>query len=368
MGERSNLWKDTVDRKFAANLAEKISQVCPDFDKTGYLKAVIDDRLLARELKDRLNLLALHLKVFLPANYKQATTILMKAAPLVGEFSNWVLTSYVEQFGQKHFDRSVATLKELTKYGTGEFSIRQFILEQPEKMMSLFEIWATNKNHHVRRLAAEGTRPRGVWVAHLPMYKRNPKPVLKLLEILKADESLYVRKAVANNLNDISKDHPELVIKTCRRWLKAKNAHTDWIVKHGCRSLIKQGHADVMALFGYDKNTRIEIAKLSLSKKRIPIGDTLSFSVDIKSLEKKNSLPQKLMIDYRVTYLKATGRFSVKVFKLTKTDISSGETIRIDGKHSFADISTRKHTPGEHRIELLINGNLSPYLKFQLTK
>lgn len=364
MGERSDLWKDSVDKKFVANLALKISQVYPPFDRTEFVKAVMADRFLKRELKDRLNTIARHLKDFLPKNFNQATAIIVKAAPLVGEFTNWALTSYVEQFGQDKFDRSIKALKELTKYGTSEFGIRPFVNQYPQKMIEIFLGWATDRNEHVRRLAAEGSRPRGVWVAHIPEYKKNPRGVLKILELLKADRSLYVRKAVANNLNDISKDRPNLVIKTAKRWLKSDNPHTHWIVKHGCRTLIKKGNQEILKAFGFGASDRIRLVSLKLHRKQLKVGETLDLEFVIESDSKTN---HKLLIDYLITYARSSGKTTSKVFKFTKRTIKPGEKLRFATEHKFADLSTRKHHSGRHSITLFINGVQSRPATFELT-
>lgn len=363
MGERSDLWKDSVDKKFVANLALRINQVYQTFDRTEYVRTVMADRFLKRELKDRLNTIARHLKDFLPPNYNQATAILIKAAPLVGEFSNWALTSYVEQFGQDKFDRSIKVLKELTRYGTSEFGIRPFVNQYPEEMIKIFLGWSTDRNEHVRRLAAEGSRPRGVWVAHIPEYKKDPRGVLKILEGLKADRSLYVRKAVANNLNDISKDRPELVIKTARRWLKSKDPLTHWIVKHGCRTLIKKGNPEILKAFGFEASDKIRLVSLKLSRKQIKIGESIKLEFMIESNSRTD---HSLLIDYQVSYARSSGRTSSKIFKFTKRTIKPGEKIKLATEHKFANISTRKHHPGRHSISLFINGVQSPPATFKL--
>lgn len=365
MNERSELWKDSVDRKFVKNLAEKIDQVFPSFDKSGYVTTVLADRFFERELKDRLNTLARHLKQFLPPDYKKAISVLVKAAPLVSEFGNWALTCYVEQFGQHHFDLSVAALKELTKHGTSEFGIRPYVMAEPDQMLKQFSEWAIDDNHHVRRLAAEGSRPRGVWVAHIPQYKTDPTGVLKLLELLKADDSLYVRKAVANNLNDISKDNPKHVISAVRRWLKSDHPHTQWIVKHGCRTLIKKGEPEILELLGFDTKAKLKLASFKVSRKRVKIGDSIKISCTVKS---ESDHEQKLIIDYRIVYAKKNDRQSSKVFKLTKQTLPPRGEIRLETGHSFADLSTRKHHPGTHSASLLINGVESEPVLFDLAR
>ncbi len=146
--------------------------------------------------------------------------ILIAVSPHTSGFQSWILTTYVELFGVEHFDESVRAMEYLTQHGTCESTIRPYINTYLDKMLPVLHRWAGHPNEHVRRLAAEGSRPRGVWIAHIPAFRKDPKPVLELLAKLKADPSLYVRKAVANNLNDISKDHPEVVIRTALAWKK----------------------------------------------------------------------------------------------------------------------------------------------------
>jgi 3-methyladenine DNA glycosylase AlkC len=349
----SGLWKDSVDVAFVRSLAKTFGRVYPAFDPAGFVNSVVADRLDKRELKDRLTMIARQLRDFLPREYAKAVKIIMKVAPELRGFGNWALTSYVEQFGLDDPNDSIRALKELTKYGSSEFAVRPFIVRYPKLMLATLTEWAHDSNEDVRRLAAEGSRPRGVWTIHVDNFKRDPRPVLKILELLKADESLYVRKAVANNLNDISKDHPDIAIATALKWKKKGNSHTDWIIKHACRSLIKQGHPEAFEVFGYTSNPKLDVTNIKSTKKQARIGEDIRLSFDIVS---RGSKKQKLVIDYRVHYVKKNGKTSPKVFKLTEKTIAPKETISISTGHSFKDRSTRKHQPGPHRFELLING------------
>ena len=349
----SGLWKDRVDVAFVRSLAKTFGRVYPKFDPAGFVRAVVDDRLTERELKDRLTMIARRLRDFLPREYSRAVEIVMQVAPELRGFGNWALTSYVEQFGLDDPDNSIRALKELTRYGSSEFAVRPFIVRYPKLMLATLSEWARDSNEDVRRLAAEGSRPRGVWTIHIEQFKRDPRPVLNILELLKADESLYVRKAVANNLNDISKDHPDLAIATALKWKNSGNAHTEWIIKHACRSLIKQGHPEIFAVFGYTSHPKLDVINVKSTKKQVKTGDDIGLSFDIVSRASKK---QKLVIDYRVHYVKKNGKTSPKVFKLTEKTISPKETISISTGHSFKDRSTRKHQPGAHRFEVLING------------
>jgi 3-methyladenine DNA glycosylase AlkC len=348
-------WKNRLDQAVVRRMAEQLQAIYPRFDVDHYMAAAIREQFETRELKDRIRLLASLLKAFLPAKYPKAVDVLFAAAPKLGIFENWTFTSYVEQFGLEQVDPSVHALQELTKSGTSEFAIRPFIIKYPEKMLGILAQWTADSNEHVRRLAAEGCRPRGVWTMHIDQFRKDPGPVLTVLERLKADPSLYVRKAVANNLNDISRDHPDIVLKTALRWMKDKHPHTNWILRHACRSLIKQGVPEVFPLFGFTPTPKLGKVTFSVSKRRIAVGGDVTLSCVIPSVSTSS---QKLAIDYRVHYVKSGGRLSPKLFKWSEKRLEPGGRLELKTKQSFEDRSIRTHFPGKHRIELVVNGRV----------
>jgi len=357
-------WKDQLDEDKLIALAAVVKRHYAKFDADRFVAAVLDDRLLERELKDRFFTIARHLRVFLPKSYKQAVAVLIEVAPDTGMWENLCLVAFVELFGLDDFATSVTAMEQLTRYSSCEFTVRPFLLKDLDYMLPVIRRWAQSDNEHVRRLAAEGTRPRGVWMPHIPEFRENPKPVLEILELLKADDSLYVRKAVANNLNDISKDHPSTVIKTALRWKKDGNKHTDWIIKHACRSLIKKGHPEVFGLFDFTFPPKVTLKKLLVSPKRIRIGRDLLFEGTIASTARSM---QKLAVDYVVHYVKKNGKTAPKVFKLTEKPLAAGATLDISGKRSFAVRSTRALYPGKHRLEIQVNGIVLGGADFSVT-
>lgn len=358
------LWKDRINRDSVRKLAESFAKVHKRFKVENFVTSVCDPDLSELELKQRIERVALRLNEHLPDDFIKATAIVNKVAPRAGMFENWALTEWVAKFGLEHFKTAIDTLEFLTKHGTAEFAVRPFIKKYPDEMLKVLIRWANDPNEHVRRLAAEGSRPRGVWIGHLVAFIENPQPVIQILNNLKTDSSKYVRIAVANNLNDISKDHPELVIDIARQWKQLNNPDTDWIVKHGCRTLIKQGVADVFPLFGFTTKPKVLIKNLNLSASKLSIGDTLAFSFNLTSQAKTT---QKLAIDYRLHYVKNNGKTIPKMFKLREMTIASGQTVHISAKRSLANMSTRKHYAGEHRIELVINGRTVGKIIFELT-
>ena len=349
----SPLWKDWIDDNIVSKIADVFSTLYKRFDTNAFVKELIRDGFFELELKERIDRISETLGMFLPDNYSKAVDILLKAAPNLGGFENWGLTGYVEKFGLEHFDDSMRALEGLTPFGTSEFAIRAFVIKEPSRMLQIMSKWADDPNEHIRRLAAEGSRPRGVWTAHIESFKKDPKPVIKLLEKLKADPSLYVRKAVANNLNDISRENPDIAIETATRWLKDKNPYTNWIVKRGCRTLIKQGDLRAFELLGFTIKPKCELVSFKLSPKRIKIGSKLTLNLHLKS---KATKPEKLAIDYRITYIRQAGRTSTKLFKWTEKTLEPRSELNLQTTRSFADQSTRRHYPGQHRVELIING------------
>lgn len=347
------LWKDHLNERTVSSLADEIVRQFPKFKRDSFVRAVLDDDLLKRELKDRINTIARQLRNFLPADYAKAVTLLVKVAPHAGMWQNLALTSFVEQFGLDDFDTSVKAMEELTQYSTCEFTIRPYLLKDPAYMMPVIHRWTGHPNEHVRRLAAEGTRPRGVWMPHIDAFKKNPKPVLEVLEKLKADESLYVRKAVANNLNDISKEHPAIAIKTALAWKKDGNKHTDWIIRHACRSLIKDGHPEVFPLFGFTYPPKIRVEKLIVKPRRLAVGNNLEFSFAVVSESRKT---QKLAIDYIIHYMRGNGKSGSKVFKLSERSLPGNQLLPLTGNRPFVRNSTRRLYPGRHLLQVMVNG------------
>jgi 3-methyladenine DNA glycosylase AlkC len=252
-------------------------------------------------------------------------------------------------------------LEEFTKYSSSEFAVRPFILQDQHKMMHQMQRWALHEDHHVRRLASEGCRPRLPWATALTSLKEDPSGIFPVLEQLQQDSSLYVRKSVANNLNDISKDHPETVKQIVRDW-RGKHPFTDWILKHGCRSLLKKGDIETLRLFGFQSPANVSVEYLSLAQDRLSLGETLTFSFDVKNESGKS---QSLRIEYGIDYVKANGKRSRKIFHLSQKNYPPG-IVPVVRRHTFKDLSTRKHYSGRHGLSILINGEEKAGTEFML--
>jgi 3-methyladenine DNA glycosylase AlkC len=249
--------------------------------------------------------------------------------------------------------RSLAVLRRLTPLFSAEFAIRPFLEKHTDSTLRELTLWCNDANEQVRRLVSEGTRPRLPWGRRLKLFIDDPTPVLSLLERLKDDPSEYVRRSVANNLNDIAKDHPQTVIKRCADWTLDGNDDRAWVVRHATRTLVKQGYPGVYKLLEYTEKPKVSIKALKLNPVRLSVGDSFTMSFELVS---ENTQTQNLVVDYAVHHIKANGGASPKIFKLKNVTIGAGEKLPITKKHSLRKVTTRRYYPGRHMIEILVNG------------
>ena len=341
--------------KMFLNIAQS---VYPSLNANDFAADIHDDNWEDKALKARMRHLSRVLKAHLPANYEDAIAIIIKMVDKIKEqhpgkaLEYMFFPDFVEQYGQDYFDTSIAAFEMITTYTSCEFAVRPFIIKYPKKMMQQMLEWSRHPNHHLRRLASEGCRPRLPWAMALPLFKQNPDDILPILENLKNDPSEYVRKSVANNLNDISKDHPELVVSIAKKW-KDHTKNTDWIIKHACRTLLKQGNAEVMQLHGFGSSKKIKLQNFEILTPHVNIGDYLAFRFLLQNLENK---PKKIRLEYAIYYQKANGTLSKKVFMISEKEYPAQSETTILRKQSFKLISTRKFHPGLHQIGIIING------------
>lgn len=343
--------KENYDRTYLSGLIDEIQKYEPKFPRKKMLSFVFDDEWPNRELKQRMRHITNGLYQYLPKDYGVALEVLKQAAPRFGGFEAMYFPDFVEVYGLDDWGQSLPALEHFTQYSSSEFAVRPFILQDQKRMMQKMNVWANSKNHHVRRLASEGSRPRLPWAVALPEFKKDPSPTLAVLETLKADPSEYVRRSVANHLNDISKDHPDLVIGIARKWIKGKT-ETRWIVKHACRNLLKQGEPQVMSLFGYETPTELSVQKFRITPKRVALGDEVQFDFELISSGEDLGL---LRVEYAVDFVRQKGATSRKVFKLSEGQVNQQSRV-FSRRHSFKPISTRRYYAGKHQITVIVNG------------
>ena len=340
---------------------EAIRQVYLDFDGESFLSLIHTPQWEGMELKERMRHTTKCLGKTLPPDYRSALDILKKAAPLVKGFEAASLPDFVEVYGLGDWEASLPALKHFTRYFSSEFSVRPFLDEDPDRAMALMLECAEDNEENVRRFASEGCRPRLPWAMALPRFKKDPGPILPVLEKLKNDPSEFVRRSVANNLNDISKDHPEVVLDLAEKWL-GRSASTDWIVKQACRTLLKTGNTRAMRLFGFGDPSSLHIRNLRFSRDEISIGEDIHFFFDLDVEEKESS---RVRLEYRVDYAKSQGKRSKKIFQISENDYMPGR-YAFKRKQTFEDMSTRKHYPGEHRIAVVVNGKIKAEISLVL--
>ncbi len=364
MADRSDnpLMKDGLGEAAVSELAGVLASAQPRFPRKRFVARALEG-LDALELKERVLHVIAAMASVLPADFREAAPILEAAGerwpprgedadPLSG-FARWPLIDYVAEHGLDHPELALPLLGKLTPLFSAEFAVRPFLVRYPEQALAALEGFARDEDEHVRRLASEGTRPRLPWGIRLPAFQADPAPVLALLEHLRDDPSLTVRRSVANNLNDISKDNPEAVIATCRRWQRGASDERQWVIGHATRTLVKAGHPDVFPLLGYTAKPKLAFEGLRLAKKTVAMGEDLNFRFRLHS---KARGKQKIVVDYAIHHVKANGKTTAKVFKLKTLELAAGATVELAAKRPFRQITTRRYHAGRHAVEILVNG------------
>jgi 3-methyladenine DNA glycosylase AlkC len=351
--------KNMFSRALLDEFVAAVHAVWPAFDARHFLNTVFDDAWEARELKQRMRHIAGAIRSTFPPEYKDALGLVLKVARHLIEqkgekmlFEYSFLPDFIEVYGVDDPDLSIPALETITRLSSCEFAVRPFLLRYPERMYTQMLDWTTHASPMVRRLSSEGIRPRLPWGMGVPALKRDPSPVLPILENLKNDPAETVRRSVANNLNDIAKDHPDLVLGIAQRWLGA-TPETDWIVRHASRGLLKKGNAQALAHFGFEKGIAgIAVSDLSADAS-VRIGGRLDFSFAVKN---GGDAPADIRLEYGIDYLTSTGKISSKVFKIKEIRLPAGASEAVSKYQRFQDFTTRKHYPGAHLLKILVNG------------
>lgn len=357
--------KAIYDGDFIEQFGQLVKSVWEPFNAAAFAAHVREGDWEELALKARSRRVTEALGAELPTAYEDALAILDQIDHRCTGLAFIIFPDFVERFGmdEQHWELSMHALAEFTAYSSSEFAVRPFLLANPERMTKQMLQWADDPSEHVRRLASEGTRPRLPWAQKLPMFIQDPGPVIPILEKLKRDPSLYVRKSVANHLNDIAKDHPDVVIGLAQEWY-GEHPLTDWIVRRGCRTLVKRATPALMELFGYASHASAEDeaeaivlqAQLQVRPDSIMIGQSADMHYRI---ELRQGSPMKLRIEYVIDFIKSSGKASAKRFLLSDREYAGGAIVDGVRTHRFADLTTRKHYAGIHRISLWVNGQES---------
>ncbi|MCK5041342.1 MAG: hypothetical protein KAR62_03575 [Sphingomonadales bacterium] len=361
-------FKNFLGEKLISSMGLHLARSWSEFDEKTFIKDAANN-LDALELKERSVQITNCLKTHLPDDFSDACEVMLGALAAENKpeydqgiwdsgddgIAGWgimPMTQYVGFYGLDHFDVSMNALLEMTKRSSAEFDVRFFLAKYPDATLDILRGWASHPNQHVRRLVSEGSRPRLPWGVRLHGFVADPAPVVELLEMLKDDDEEYVRRSVANNLNDIAKDHPELVAKIAGKWLKGAGKNRTRLVKHACRTLIKQGHKPTLKALGYGE-PEVSLEKLEILTPKVKFGTGLEFEMNLLSTSDSE---QPLIIDYAIHHMKANGKLAPKVFKWKTTSIKPRAEIKAIKKHPMRHITTRKYYAGEHKLELIVNG------------
>lgn len=353
--------KNLFNQNYIESIANNFSTVDKNFNSDVFKKTILNNDWNQLELKERIRKISIELSKNLSGNYQYQLSNILQVAKNYSGLQGFIFPDFVEINGLKFEKDSLEALKILTQYSTSEFAIRPFIKNNPEVIKAMIN-WSTNKNFHVRRLSSEGCRPLLPWSFKLETFVKDPTPIIPILYNLKEDNEAYVNKSVANNLNDISKNHPELVLDLCKEWKKNNHTITDKIIKHGLRTLLKKGDEKALSIIGLKLTPKFNISDINLSKNLIKIGESTNLNFEIQNLDKN----QIYRIEYDVFYLKNNGTYSRKTFQISQSCLNQNQSRKFSFNIKFKDLTTRKHYPGLHHLDLKINGKYVVRKSFNL--
>jgi 3-methyladenine DNA glycosylase AlkC len=352
----------------ATTLTDAVRAAAPDIELRA-LPATVG-RLGELSLRERADLLRDALLADLPGTYDDLARAVRAARDGTTPFTGWLIwpvtsavaSRAVEERTEAAFDDAMALLADLTGRLTAEFAVRTLLRHDLDRAIGITTAWTRSDDADVRRLASEGTRPYLPWAVRVPQILARPGVTVPILDALYRDESEYVRRSVANHLNDLSRDHPDLVVTTAGRWLAEPTATTPGLVRHALRTLIKRGHPGALGLLGFGPAS-LEIDGPLLDGARVPFGGTLRFTAEVRNVGSEEA---RLSIDYVVHHQKANGSQTAKTFKLTTRTLAPGERVRLSREHSFRPITTRRYHPGPHAVALQVNGVATDPAAFEL--
>ena len=344
--------KDAFDMKMMTDLGSKIKDVYPIFDEQAYAVEVFSGDWEQSEMFGRLSRMAVVLGRMLPDDYAKALQIIYVVLPACKNImmQDMVFPQFVVEYGMDYLEESAEAMEMITQHTSCEWAVRPFIDKYPERMFDILMRWARSEIDTVRRLASEGTRYAIPWGGRLLTIKKRADYAIPILELLKNDPCEVVCTSVANNLNELSKIAPDLVVQIAHEWVSGTK-NTQKIVKHACRTMLKKGYPPVMELFGLSKPEGISVDLLSVSK-RVKVNDELHFSFEIENDSGKDV---KVRIGYDIGFLKSNGRMNYKENRISERSCKPGKT-QVERKHKISETSGRKIFVGGHDLRITING------------
>jgi 3-methyladenine DNA glycosylase AlkC len=352
-------FKNLLGKDAATQLADQVGAAWQGFDKRRFVR-LATHKLGNLELTDRVKQFSRALEQTLPADVPSALDILTRSLPaplpscdaVTNGFVLWPIGQFIADRGLDHFEPSMHAMVELTKRFSSEFAVRPFLERHPEATFDRLRTLCLDPNPHVRRWCSEGVRPRLPWGNRLGSLVDDPSPIFPILEALKDDPELYVRRSVANNLNDIAKDHPARVLATCKRWSDGASEQRKWLIQHALRTLIKQGRPEALALIGYGNPKQLQ-ASLRIQPRSIGVGQSVRLELELVTTSTR---PQELLVDYVVHFVRADGTAGSKVFKWTTTTLPGRNRLELAKNHAMKKTTIRTLYAGKHRVQVQVNG------------
>jgi 3-methyladenine DNA glycosylase AlkC len=354
-----------VDRAVTQDLARRFAEEDPRFDGAAFV-AHLEQDLGDLELKARIAAIARRLEAGLADDYRSALATVIavaRAEPPIEGFGAWALCTFVEVFGADDPEASLPAMEHLTKRASCEFAVRPFLEHHWNAAHDQLVMFTGSDDEAVRRLPSEGTRPRLPWGMRVPRLIEDPGPGLALIDRLRHDPSPTVRRSVANHLNDVAKDHPDLVAAVARRWASEDPAVDMTMVAHGLRTLVKQGHLDALDVLGFTTRPSVDVVEFSVEPAVVTMGDHVRLDATLRST---GSSSQRLIVDFVIHHVNASGGSSPKVFKWTKQDLRPGETVTIRKRRLIRHASTRTYHRGTHLVELQVAGQVAAETSFHV--
>jgi 3-methyladenine DNA glycosylase AlkC len=369
--------KNLINEPLVRQAGAQLQRADPRFEAGRFVR-LASHGLHALELKARAMQIADALEATLPEDFARAAPLIEAAlAPaetgqamagqegLQSGLRGWILWpvgEFVARRGLGQPERALATLHALTQRFTAEFAIRPFIVHHPDLVFTTLQRWCGDESQHVRRLVSEGSRPRLPWGLQLKALVRDPSPSLPLLGALQDDPSDYVRRSVANHLNDIAKDHPALVAQWLHEHLPGAPKPRRALLRHASRTLIKKGDVAVLGAWGLGAAFKGR-ASLHIEPAAVALGQTLTLELHLHSTAAR---AQTLALDYVVHHVKANGSTSAKVFKGWQLDLPAHGQRVLSKRHSMREITTRRYHAGHHAVQIKANGVVVAEASFEL--
>ncbi len=369
-------FKNLYNERFYLTLATHLNKCLDNFNEQKFMSLILCENFDQLELKERMSHTKDVVHQFMPSDFAKAADVLIKLIASLtksnikeGSVEYMFLPEYIETYGIEHYQISVDAFEKITQFTSAEFAVRPFLIKYGDQMLAQMLLWSKHSHYLVRRLASEGSRPRLPWAIALQKYKQDSKPLLPILHTLLDDPMEIVRRSVANNLNDIAKDNPKLVIEFAKQYLtqqhliKQDNKHSEYAsnqltnirqrtIKHACRTLLKQACPDILILFGYD-SADIALTEFKILTHKVSMGSQVEFAFALRNNSTKE---KKLRVEYGLYFMKKNGQLSKKVFKISERILTANEIHQVQRKQSFKAISTRVYHLGKHQVSIILNG------------